>query len=146
MLVEQWGAPLKKMSSSSQSIDQCLAKDQSVVPVPLPAGLTQGQFNDNIRRAYGAAIDQAAGTSLGSTNVTGVAAAASTASGRRLLRCVSLSRLSAGSLFGWSLSTHVLGCTAASGSICAHDARSIGHAAQCDPHLLLPNAGRSCCG
>ncbi len=130
MLVELWGALLKRMSSSSQLVDQCLADDQSVAPRPLPAGLTEGQFNDNIRRAYGAAIDQAAGTSLGSTNVTGVAAAASTASGRRLLRCVSSSRLSAGSLFGWSLSTHVPGCIAASGSICVHDARSIG-AAQC---------------
>jgi hypothetical protein len=50
----------------------------------LPAGLSAGAFDQNIRRAYAAAIDQAAGTSLGSSSVTTVAAPTA-ASGRRLL-------------------------------------------------------------
>ena len=53
----------------------------------LSAGLSAGAFNQNIRRAYAAAIDQAAKTSLGSSSVTSVAAPSGGASGRRLLGC-----------------------------------------------------------
>lgn len=54
---------------------------------PSVAGLSEGNFTSEIRRSYAAAIDQAAGTSLGSTTVASVAAPSSSASssGRKLL-------------------------------------------------------------